>query len=151
MSFKILIQLLVLVVVVAGIFLYFHNRNLDKLNHFKTNGVQTTATVINTKSEYKSRRRLSGRRRYLSNYEIEVRYFTKNHNADTTSKKKTIERDEDGNLRMNIDKPSEMGELVLTSIKVKMDYFKNINKGDKINILYLPDDVEKAILREDLE
>ncbi|MFP4555469.1 MAG: hypothetical protein ACLFNU_01250 [Bacteroidales bacterium] len=151
MSVKILIQLLVTIMFIAGILFYFHSKNLAKQNHFKENGILTEATVTKLQSRYKSRRRLSGRLRLLRNYDIEVSYFTKENQPDTSSSKKIIERDEDGVLRMNFGKPPKMGELVITTIRAKKNYYSEIKEGDKIEILYLPDDIEKAMLKREVE
>ncbi len=151
MSVKILIQLLVTIMFIAGILFYFHSKNLAKQNHFKENGILTEATVTKLQSRYKSRRRLSGRLRLLRNYDIEVSYFTKENQPETSSSKKIIERDEDGALRMNFGKPPKMGKLVISTIRAKKNYYSEIKEGDKIEILYLPDDIKKAMLKREVE
>jgi hypothetical protein len=151
MSCKIIIQVLAVVLVVAGIFIFFHSRNIARQNHFKTNGIQTEATVTELERSYKSRRRLSGRLRLLKNYEVEVSYFTKDHEPDVKPGKKILERDDDGDLRLNLGKPSKIGSLVVTTIKVNGEHFRQLNEGDRIEVLYLPDDIENAMLKREAD
>ncbi len=151
MSFKILMPLIVVIVAVTVVLFYFHTKNLAKRKLFKNNGIQTEATVTDLERSYKNRRRLSGRLRLLWNYEIEVSYFTKNHEADTCGNKKILERDDDGNLRLNLAKPAKIGELVLTTIKVSGENFRKIKEGDRVEVLYLPDDIENAVLKSEVD
>lgn len=63
-----------------------------------------------------------------------------------------ISKNEDGEYTMNFShlKP-EIGELVITVIPVTLSQYKKYQVDDKVQVLYLKDDIESAILKEDIE
>lgn len=62
-----------------------------------------------------------------------------------------ISKNEDGEYTMNFNKlKPKMGELIITNIPVSLEQFKKYKKDDKVQVLYLKDDIEIAILKEDI-
>lgn len=139
-----------LFVVLAGYFFFVHQQNRAGRDHFREHGIETLATVTNLESSLKQRRHLSGRLSLLKNYKIEVTYFTRPEEVTESETPKIMERGEDGRLRMNFQKPSEIGELVITSFKIQGRSYTNLEVGDKIEVLYLPDDITRAMLKKEL-
>ncbi len=121
-----------------------------KKEKFRTQGVETTATINDI--VWKKSGKYSGNDMSKKYNHFRVSYFTQVETPDDINNKKMIERDENGELKMNFDHlVPKLGEYVSTEIFVSSSQMKKYKKGDKVQILYLPDDIENAILKEDSE
>jgi hypothetical protein len=117
---------------------------------FRSQGVETTATINDI--VWKKSGKYSGNDKTKKYNHFRVSYFTQVETPPGIEDKKIVERDENGELKMNFDKLiPKIGEYVSTEIYVSSSQMKKYKKGDKVQILYLPDDIENAILKEDLE
>ena len=140
--------LIVVLLIFAGIVLFGVLSRNSKLKKFSEEGIETTAAITDVVK--KRDRNVSGRRR-ISNF-LEVTFFTQNEKPDSVKNSKTVEKDKDGNYTFNFDKLKvDMGEFIKTDIDISSSQFKKFKKGDKVQILYLPEDPYKAILKEDVE
>lgn len=139
----IVILCLFFVAVTVGFFI-----RQNKLKIFKERGIETVATIIDIKRgrEFNT----SGEKR--NKYYIEITYFTQKSDKEEEKANKYIEKDENEEYQMNFDnlKP-EIGEYVKTKIYISSSEVDKYRINDKIQILYLSDDIEKAILKSDLE
>ena len=108
----ILVVVIFLVIIIAGYFI-----RINKIEKFKTNGVETTARV--TELIQKRDRLVRTKTVRKSKYYLEVSYFTQIEKPDSVKSEKMISKNEDGEYTMNFNKlKPEMGELVITNIPI---------------------------------
>jgi len=132
-------------IIVAG---YYIRRN--RIAAFKRNGIEATARI--TELIQKRDRRVKTGTFFKRKYYIEVSYFTQIEKKDSLASEKIISKNENGEYTMNLGKfKPEMGELIITTIPVTQEQFKKYKKEDKVQVLYLKDEVDKVILKEDTE
>jgi hypothetical protein len=153
MNSKIVYLLLAVLLILSAYFIYGYYSYKATVNNFKQNGIQTTATIVEVIQKRTRDRRYSLKVRYKRRHYIKVTYFTRSKESnDSTVNKKTVYRDEKGKLKMDFSKNlPKIGEFVSTIIGIKSDQYKQFKKGDKIEILYLPNDIENAIIKQDIE
>ena len=142
------ISLISIGVLLAVVVIYGVLSRSSNMKEFKENGIETTATVVDVVK--KRDRNVTGRKR-ISSF-LEVTFFTQNEKLDSLKNSKTTEKDEEGNYTFNFDKLKvDIGEYINTDIPINSSQFNRLKKGDKVQILYLPDDPDNAILKEDIE
>ncbi|MBN2893550.1 MAG: DUF3592 domain-containing protein [Bacteroidales bacterium] len=129
-------------IVVYGVF----NRK-NKLDKFRKDGIEVTATINNLYKE--KNKEVSGSKKYDSY--LEVTFFTKTENLDENEEQKTIGKDENGEYQLNLGDTGKDGKYVNTKIWVESSIYKKFKKGDKVQIFYLPNDPNQAILKETIE
>jgi hypothetical protein len=121
-----------------------------KKEKFRTSGIETTATI--NEVVWKKSGSYSGSDMKRKYNHFRVSYFSQINKPDSIQNQKIVEKDKNGDLKMNFDKLiPKIGEYVSTEIFVTSAQMKRYKKGDKIQILYLPDEIESAILKEDIE
>jgi len=144
------IIILIIISILTGIIIAGYYIRKNRISIFKTNGIETTARI--TELIQKRDRRVKTGTFIKRKYYIEVSYFTQMEKKDSISSKKIISKNEKGEYTMNLEKfKTEMGELIITTIPVTQEQFKKYKKEDKVQVLYLKDEVDKAILKEDTE
>lgn len=146
---KVIILIVITVLIGAVVAGYLIRKN--KLIEFKQNGVEITATVTELVNEKSRGVRSTGRSR-KSEYSVEVTYFTQIEKPDSVKNKKLISKGKDGKYKMDFSRMKpEMGDFVMTEIPISLSQFKRLKRGDKIQVVYLKDEIENAILKEDIE
>lgn len=145
---KIIILLVLVIFMAIIIFGYFTKRN--RIDIYKTQGIETIARVTNLIQ--KRDRIVQTKTIRKSKYYLEVSYFTQLEKSDSTKSEKIISKNEDGEYVMNFNqlKP-EIGELVITTVPVTLTQLKKYKVDDKVQVLYLKDDIKSAILKEDMD
>ncbi len=142
-----LIILILVGVIFAGIVISGIILRTSRLNEFRDDGIEVTATVVDVFKE--KEKEVNGRKRY-NNY-LEVSFFTEKENINN-NEQKTINKDSTDNYTFNIGAPNiNIGDYVKTQIPITSSQFKNFKKGDKVQIVYLPEEPQKAVLKEDLD
>ena len=97
------------------------------------------------------RKKLTTRKDFSHKLYFEITYFTQKEIPDSVKSKKILTRNEKGQYQMNLNQfNSGIGSFVITTIRVNASQYRKYKKDDKIQILYLKDDPENAILMEDL-
>jgi hypothetical protein len=143
------IILLVLVIFLAILITgYFIKQN--KIEKYRAHGIETTARI--TDLIQKRDRRVQTKTIRKSKYFFEVSYFTQLEKTDNTKSEKMISKNENGEYTMNFNSlNSEIGELIITIIPVTLSQFKKYKKDDKVQVLYLENEIESAVLKEDIK
>jgi len=144
------IILIVITIILIGIIIAGYYIRKNRIAVFKRNGIETTARI--TELIQKRDRRVKTGTFIKKKYYIEVSYFTQIEKKDSIISEKIISKNETGEYTMNLDKfKPEMGKLIITSIPVTQEQFRKYKKEDKVQVLYLKDEVDKVILKEDTE
>lgn len=134
-------------VIFIGIVIFGISKRKNTLDKFKKNGVETTATINDLSKE--KVKDVNGSKRYDSY--LEVTFFTEIEGEEKNEDTKTIEKDENGEYKLNLGNPGEIGDYINTKIWVESSVYKKFKKGDKVQILYLPDDPNQAILKKTVD
>jgi hypothetical protein len=140
----ILVVVLFIVLIFIGLTAYFKQRKID---NFIKNGIESTARVTDLVRKQRRNLQTSGSR-YRNSYIMEVTFFTQTEKPDSVVNQKIIERADNGSYNFNFNKyKPEIGNFVKTEIEITKQQFSNYNIDDKVQILYLPGDESKAILK----
>jgi hypothetical protein len=149
---KLIIAIVLIIFIGIVVIGYYIRKN--KIANFKENGIETTARItekISKKNRRLVRKKLTTRKDFSHKLYFEITYFTQKEIPDSVKSKKILTRNEKGQYQMNLNQfNSGIGSFVITTIRVNASQYRKYKKDDKIQILYLKDDPEYAILMEDL-
>lgn len=153
MNSKIVYLLAAVLLIVSAFFTYGYINAKATIKNFRQNGIQTTATIAEVYQKRSRELRYSLKVRYKRRYYIKVTYFTRSNEVnDTTSNTKLFERNEQGKLQMNLNKKiPKIGEFVSTLIGVDRQQYNRLKKGERIEVVYLPNEIDNAMLMSDLQ
>lgn len=129
--------------------LVFQNR---RIADFRARGIETNANIVELSSKRVIRRVATTEHRRRNKYFAKLSFFTQAPSIDTTHNQKIIERDSTGKYRMNLKtSDSKIGEFIQTEIRINSNQYHNFKKGDKVQILYLPENPKKVMFKDDLK
>ncbi len=129
---------------------YFIRKN--KHDKFRAEGVETTATIIDLTRKRVST--VSTKSKRMRKYYMKVRYFTQENKEKKSDGKeeKMITKDENGNYTMNFGKlKPKIGDFIMTGIQISSSQYNKYKKGQKVQVFYLPENPQEAILKEDIK
>lgn len=65
---------------------------------------------------------------------------------------KMITKDKNGNYKMNFSKlKPNIGDFIMTEIQISSSQYNKYKKGHKVQVFYLPENPQEAILKEDIK
>jgi len=119
---------------------------------FKAKGIETTATIQKLTQKRGFQRIATTDQVRRNKYYVSLTYFSQPTKEKPASKEKVIERDSTGKYRINLGSASGiMGEYFETEIRVNSTFYNNHSVGDKVTIMYLPENPQEIMLKEDVE
>ncbi|HOP05445.1 MAG TPA: hypothetical protein PL017_10465 [Tenuifilaceae bacterium] len=119
---------------------------------FKAKGIETTATIQKLTQKRGFQRIATTDQVRRNKYYVSLTYFSQPTKEKPVSMGKVIERDSTGKYRINLGSASGiMGEYFETEIRVNSTFYNNHSVGDKVTIMYLPENPQEIMLKEDVE
>jgi len=115
---------------------------------FITKGIETEVTITGLRKQ----KVLSGKS-YHTEYSINVMFFTIVGDTEILQKADSVLKSEDAEKQINriidnIKYKSKIGEFTSAKAIINEKLYNELKKGDKIKILYLPQDPEKIRVKE---
>ena len=146
------LALIAFVAIAVSVLIFGFIYQKRRVQDFKERGVETTATVVELKRKRVFRRVTSKRSNRRNKYYVKLTYFTQIGSPNDSANEKIISKDSTGAYQMNLKHLSpRIGEFMETEIRISSKSYHELKQGDKITILYLPEDPKKVILQKDLE
>ncbi len=144
-----LIVFVSLAVIVVSVSIYVQYR---RVKLFKLKGIETTATIQELTKRRGFQRIASTNQVRRNKYYVSLNYFSQPSKENPVSKEKVIGKDSTGKYRINLGTASGViGEYFKTEIRVSSSFYNNHKVGEKVDILYLPNNPQEIMLKEDVE